>query len=312
MLVAGGASTVDASLFPSDFKVIHDGNFELLGGPVGTPSFCNQHTQARVDKATRVLEALGELPEPQVALKLLRECAAFSKMVFSIRVVPASYHTEALRLFDAQVRAAFEQFTCLQPDDEQWAQATLSTNGGGLGLRSLTTHSQAAFLASRSSCLNLCRELDPAHVFHSSDGSAAAPERLAREAFNNSVADNARLPYDITDKLSQKVLSQAVDDFTAAGLKQEGATSTARRAHLSLVTAPGAGLWLQATPSKAAKLDNEPALFVTMLRRWLRMPFADQDVLCPCCDGVLDCFGDHALVCRCGGDRARRHNLLRN
>ena len=174
-------------------------------------------------------------------------------MVFSIRVVPASYHTEALRSFDAQVRAAFEQFTCLQPDDEQWAQATLSTNGGGLGLRSLTTHSQAAFLASRSSCLNLCRELDPAHVFHSSDGSAVAPERLAREAFNNSVADNARLPYDITDKLSQKVLSQAVDDFTAAGLKQEGATSTARRAHLSLVTAPGAGLWLQATPSKAAK-----------------------------------------------------------
>ena len=32
----------------------------------------------------------------------------------------------------------------------------------------------------------------------------------------------------------------------------------------------------------------------------------------PLCDGVLDRFGDHALVCSCGGDRTRRHNLLRN
>jgi hypothetical protein len=49
-----------------------------------------------------------------------------------------------------------------------------------------------------------------------------------------------------------------------------------------------------------------------MLRRWLRIPFAQQDVECPYCNGVLDCFGDHALVCCGGGDRTRRHNLLRN
>ena len=49
-----------------------------------------------------------------------------------------------------------------------------------------------------------------------------------------------------------------------------------------------------------------------MLQRWLRMPLSEQDHECPCCDGVLDRFGDHALVC-CGcGDRTRRHNLLRN
>ncbi len=49
-----------------------------------------------------------------------------------------------------------------------------------------------------------------------------------------------------------------------------------------------------------------------MLRRWLRMPFAEQDYECPCCDGIMDRFGDHALVCCGGGDRTRRHNLLRN
>ena len=34
--------------------------------------------------------------------------------------------------------------------------------------------------------------------------------------------------------------------------------------------------------------------------------------MCPLCDGVLDKYGDHCLICPCGGDRTRRHNLLRN
>ena len=51
ILAACGESTLDVSKFPPDFKVVRDGDFELLGGPIGSPAFCNQHTQARVDKA---------------------------------------------------------------------------------------------------------------------------------------------------------------------------------------------------------------------------------------------------------------------
>ena len=32
----------------------------------------------------------------------------------------------------------------------------------------------------------------------------------------------------------------------------------------------------------------------------------------PLCDGILDKYGDHCLVCPCGGDRTKRHNRLRN
>ena len=88
--------------------------------------------------------------------------------------------------------------------------------------------------------------------------------------------------------------------------------SLARRAHLKLVSASGAGHWLHAVPGRSTKLDNPPALYKVMLQRWLRIPFSDQDLECPCCDGVLDRFGDHALVCPGCGDRTRRHNLLRN
>ena len=49
-----------------------------------------------------------------------------------------------------------------------------------------------------------------------------------------------------------------------------------------------------------------------MLQRWLRAPFAHDDNHCPLCNSVLDKHGDHALTCCCGGDRTKRHNLLRN
>jgi len=312
ILTAGEASTVDLGLFPNDFKVTRDRNFELLGGPIGSPSWCNQHTQKRVEKAVQVLQALGEVPDPQVALQLLRRCASFCKLLYSVRVVPSAFHAEALKGFDAQVRACFEQFTCLHPDDEQWSQAALPTNSGGLGLRSAAEHSSAAFLSSRTSCFQLCRELDPNHVFQSSDGVTPPPERIALNTYNNQVNDNDRVTPELTGKLSQKTLSAAIDKRQAQTITSQDTVPLARRAHLKLIGAPGAGLWLQAVPSKAASLDNDPCLYVTMLRRWLRMPFADADVECPCCDGILDTFGDHALCCSGGGDRTRRHNLIRN
>ncbi len=132
---------------------------------MGTLQYCNQHTQARVTKALRVLKALGEVPDPQVALQLLRRCAGFSKMVYSIRVVPASFHTDALQTFETQVRACFDQFTCLHPDEDQWTQATLCAESGGLGLRALSKHCHAAYLASRGSCFGTLQATRPGSHF---------------------------------------------------------------------------------------------------------------------------------------------------
>jgi hypothetical protein len=33
---------------------------------------------------------------------------------------------------------------------------------------------------------------------------------------------------------------------------------------------------------------------------------------CPFCNDTVDIYGDHCLICACGGDRTKRHNLLRN
>jgi len=42
------------------------------------------------------------------------------------------------------------------------------------------------------------------------------------------------------------------------------------------------------------------------------MPIFASEFNCPFCDEVVDRFGDHCLVCSCGGDRTKRHNCIRN
>ena len=79
---AGHDSLIEKALFPSDVIFRMDGNFELLGGPIGSDSFCNEHTQARVEKVKEILNALGQLLDPQVALTLLRHRTSFGKLVF--------------------------------------------------------------------------------------------------------------------------------------------------------------------------------------------------------------------------------------
>ena len=184
---AGLHSNVDRTLFPSDFAFNPTGDFELLGGPIGTQEYCNQHTQERVAKAIPLLTALGELPDPQVALLLLRHCASFGKLVYSARVVPHTAHASALRSFDEAVRECVEAFMCCSFSADEWALATLSTKLSGLGLRSASQHSSAAFLSSRARCHSLCRKLDPEHVWEidSSDSAVA----LASADYNQKVSD---------------------------------------------------------------------------------------------------------------------------
>ena len=163
--VAGHNANLNKFFYPEDIVFREDGNFELLGGPIGSAEFCNQYTQKRVNKVTEILTALGELPDRQVTLSLLRNCATFGKLVYSLRVVPHRNHRTALRSFDDAVRDCIESFLCCSFSDSEWSLANLSTKMGGLGLRKTEQHSPAAFLSSQMSCRELCSKLDSQYVF---------------------------------------------------------------------------------------------------------------------------------------------------
>lgn len=56
----------------------------------------------------------------------------------------------------------------------------------------------------------------------------------------------------------------------------------------------------------------DPLLYGTMVKRWLRVLVYEAESFCPFCDQMMDMYGDHGLICSGGGDRTKRHNLLRN
>ena len=256
-----------------------------------------------------MLSALGELPDPQVALGLLRYCASFSKLVYSLRVVPHYKHTSALRVFDTAVRDCVESFLCCSFSDSEWTLATLSTKMGGLGLRKTELHSPAAFLASQAACHEVCPKIDPNYKWDPNNTQTDCFKALTD--FNDRVEVERQIQSIEDTCPRQQVLSQAIDDHTLIAIREDRSNDTHYLAHLNLITTSGAGSWLHAVPSSALATNVDPLLFRTMIQRRLRVPLFETEFHCPLCDDVMDRYGDHCLTSACGGDRTKRHNLLR-
>ena len=307
---AGDQTNITDGQFPSELCSQSDGNFELLGCPIGDDAFCRVHTTKRVAKACNLLKALGEVPDPAVALILLRHCASFGKLVFSTRLVPHTCHASALHEFDSAVFDCLESFLSVSLSPEDRKLASLSTSLGGLGLRQASRHCPGAYLASSLSSQTLCRKLDPAYALDFD--TPTSDVSLATADYNSTVlAEDAFDP--AGEPRRQQEFSKGVDQRCLHEIKAAAARNDpARREHLELTGAPRAGVWLHTCPSPSHQNNVDPLLFRTSILRWLRVPLLESDGICPLCDGVLDKFGDHCLVCPCGGDRTKRHNLLRN
>ena len=157
-------------------------HFEFLGAAVGDSGFVRNHTADRAAKAGDLLDALGELEDPQVALRLLRASAGFARMLHSMRCSPTAAQTVALDMFDGMVKCSFSDFTGLQLTALQWKQAALGLAHGDLDLRSTSDHAAAAFLTSWASTLDAARELDAS--FSLPEARAGADVLAAFTSFN--------------------------------------------------------------------------------------------------------------------------------
>ena len=104
----------------------------------------------KCSKAKILLSALVEVAaaDLHVAASLLRICGSYCKLVHLARTTHPSLSLQSLQFFDEEVRRCFS--TCIAADipDDHWQQAQLSPSFGGLGFRSLSHHSYAAFISS--------------------------------------------------------------------------------------------------------------------------------------------------------------------
>ena len=90
MATPGSASAADLSAALPPALLWDEGgadrvvkSFEFLGAAIGGDAFVASHTADRVRKAIPLLDAIAELEDPQVALRLLRTCAGHTRLLHS-------------------------------------------------------------------------------------------------------------------------------------------------------------------------------------------------------------------------------------
>ena len=287
-------------MFPLRMKKSDKPSLEILGIPIGDQEFCSSFISKKHTKAKILLSLLEEvgIVDPQVALILLRLCGAFCKLVHLARATPSILTSKVFALIDDDIRMTFCQCIGVDMSDTAWQQAQLSPSRGGLGFRSLSRHSSAAFISS------LC----------SSGFGLQSSHHLSQaiETFNSLVspADAVSVESLLTSSVSQKYLSGNLDDRVFNILLNS--SSVADKARLLSVSSPHAASWLSVVPSENLGLHLDPPVFQVAIKWWLGLDTSEgsQCALCP--GSTLDHLGHHAVTCKYGGDVVSRHNRIRN
>jgi hypothetical protein len=279
---------------------IRDGNFDLLGSPIGTTQYCCEYAELKVfGRAREAWAAMETVDDVQVALTLLRQCAHFNRVNHLMRTVPPSQIRPALRKFDKELRAAFGDITGLHLGDAAWRQAKLATSIGGLGLRSADEHAAAAYLASTSFVVK-------AHKLNATDFQDATDAWVEmRRVFPSDTA----LSEALGDPHPQRVLSVALDQHEFASMLST--VTQYDKGRLSSCAQKGATAWINARPTVQNSLTS--AEMSAALRFWLGEDVYQSDHLCPVCrTETADARGFHSLTCTYGGSHLHRHNAVRD
>ena len=287
------------SVFSSQMKQSNMPHLEILGSPSGDTIFCANVVSQKCAQASQLLSQIEEVGsvDPQVALLLLRMCGAFCKMVHLARSTPPSLVAEGFRYFDNDVCHCFASCTGVDTSDDAWEQAQLSLSRGGFGLRRLSKHSPAFFIA--SVCMSGLFSAPQQHLLQSIDdfNHCIPPSKaISFESLTNTPSSQKALSGELKDELFRQILSKS---------------SVPDRARLLSVSSSHASAWLSVVPSPGLNLHLEPAEFQAAIQWWLGIGVAHGS-LCPHCPHALDPLGHHALTCKHGGDVVNRHNRLRD
>ena len=287
-------------MFPLCMKKSDKPNMEILGIPIGDQEFCSSFISKKHTKAKILLSQLEEvgIVDPQVALILLRLCGAFCKLLHLARATPSTLTSKVFALIDDDIRMTFCRCIGIDMSDTAWQQAQLSPSRGGLGFRSLSRHSPAAFISS------LC----------SSGFGLQSSHHLSQavEIFNSLVspADAISVESLLISPVSQKSLSAKLDDHVFNALLNS--SSVADKARFLSVSSPHAASWLSVVPSENLGLHMDPPVFQVAIKWWLGLDTSEGSRCALCPGSALDHLGHHAITCKYGGDVVSRHNRIRN
>ena len=296
-----------------------DGCTSLLGAPIGDNRFCAKFIRDdSLDPAQRTLLRLGIVKDTQIATTLLRHCTGFCQLVYALRATPPHQVVEIGEEFDGIVLAAFQVATGIALPGDKLSQVRRGTRSGGLGIRSASTHREAAYISSVSFAASsdgwdalLAPGYCDAVTAYNTKVSAERALAIGAGGIAHTVTPKAPtvVPVSIPPP-KQKDLSASID-HAAFAVEFAAATSMGRRRIISQ-SGEHASRWLNVIPDPALHHDFTPREYTTLLRWWLGLDVYECAGPCPACGLPMDTKGYHALCCKKLGGKVYRHHTLCN
>ena len=221
-------------------------------------------------------------------------------MVYHARTMhPSSIISHATK-YDQLIQ---DCFSLLIPDlkEDELTQCTFPLRYGGMGLRKLSVHCVPAFLASTAVSLKYLKtEFSSANDHWNLTG--------LLQNFNANIDNNSEKVkwISITDQrsLSAIIEKRQIEQYKA-GLIGDGK-------HRFSALSGELSSWLSSVPDYSNRLTS--AELQTAVRLRLGADIYEDESTCDFCGGkkAVHRKGLHSLVCKGGGDRISRHNVLRD
>jgi hypothetical protein len=206
-----------------------------------------------------------------------------------------------LQEIDSVLRQNLCDITNVNISDDQWKQASLPVNSGGLGVRSISAIAPSAFLASESSTLQLQNQLLDRCSYDIHD------HHLVRQRTNWQSSHPTSSPPSVLLCNKQRCWDKPSIDSTYTELLTSQPDDY-HKARLIAAAAAHSGDWLNALPisSCGLRLDDEAIRVAVGLRLGANLC---EPHICPC-GALVDCRGSHGLSCKMNSGRMSRHNNM--
>ena len=247
--------------------------------------------QGRVDKAIRVMEAIGELEDPAHQLQLLRACASALRVLHGLRVCPPRFIEGVVNRFDEALWDALRDIVVAGGPhfgevEFQWA--SLPSDRGGLGVARASSLAQTAFVSSYTSSLAL------QDLLLSSDEYVRPPPlssfTQARDSLQSALPDVD--PAHFARPNPTKSWAKPLIDAKVEWIKER--SPRARDLLPMTSTAPPGWMLVPPCPQRCYRLSKVELRAIIQFRLGIKMFAEDR---CPKCHGAQDCYGDHAVNC---------------
>jgi len=277
------SSTAECPLKDEGVPLVPTSEICMLGVPLGSSSFSASFVHERLFPRVRAMERLKGLNDSQSAMYLLRVSYGIVRTTHFMRTTPLAHWETHAAEFDKGIRDAAESILGTVFDERAYVQAALTPSLGGLGLRRIMDHADAAFAAS-------WRE----------------SQVTANESW-------LRPPQADSHSGSQTQASLVIDKGIHGRLVSE-CSSDREQQRLTRLLAEHAGAWVTAVPSSldGSSCVMSPQVYRTAVRYRLGLKLARPGVRCSFCMQSFDVYGDHAACCKRNSDIIVRHNRLRN